>query len=286
AFRLRERHKLEQLRPTVRQVLAHFDDLCRWEKELEFLLGKQRRALLERRVQEVNPEELARIERDRWQLGIRPVPDLRGHLERIGIRTFELEVPGGEFSGFSWWHEEYGPCILVNAKDIKGRRVFTFAHEYAHILRPDQPSLCDLSLDVPEERFADRFAVSFLMPAADLSAQFERRPIMGTTPDAQEIGRLAKRYGVSLEALGRRLEELELLPFGTTASLLSQWQVSRQDFGGVKGPRWWRQLGQPYVSLALEAYRSGHISLSRLALYLGLDVRKALQAVQQTEGGG
>ena len=216
-----------------------------------------------------------------------PIRDLHELLTSQGVRIFTLPVPdisANELSGLSWWQDAYGPCILVNARNNIGRRSFTIAHEYAHLLRADPPTVCALLLDIPEERFAHRFAAIFLMPATDLKRSFvEMVGPYGATPTDQDLGRLANRYRVSLEALGRRLEDLELIPRGTTNARIAEWEKRPTFYRGRKGPRWQHQLGKQFISLALAAYSEGHISLSKLAKYFGQDVRKTLEFIEESK---
>ncbi|MBI2303608.1 MAG: ImmA/IrrE family metallo-endopeptidase [Chloroflexi bacterium] len=283
-FRLVQRKGISDLPLGVRNVLVRFEELCRAQSELEALLGKQRKILVQRLTNGLSPEEMASHERQRLKQGERPIKNLRTLLTSQGVRIFELDVPGNEVAGISWWHQEYGPCILINAKDNPGRRCFTLAHEYAHRLRSDPSTVCDLKkVEVSEELLANKFAAVFLMPATDLEREFhERVGLAGTVPTENQLRTLANRYGVSLEAVGIRLKELELLKAGIIDSLILEWEQRKQGpHRGSKSPRWRRRLGEGYVSLAFEAHREGHISLGKLAQYLELDVGKALEEVDK-----
>lgn len=281
SFRLDRWKAIGEMPLEVRKVFVRFDELCRAESELEKLIGRPRRVLFERVSGDWIPDQLAIRERERLGLDEHPILDLRDVLTDQGIRIFELPAPREELSGLSWWHEEYGPCIFLNALHNAGRRSFTLAHEYAHLLRSDPPTVCNLKLDIPEERFATRFAAIFLMPASDLKEYFLKWVgLPGTVPNDKQLGRLASRYRVSLEALGRRLEELELLTEGTTDLRIAEWEAKPKRYRGKKGPRWQHQLGEKFVSLSLEAHSEGHISVSKLAQYFGVDVRKALEATE------
>ncbi|MBI4288360.1 MAG: ImmA/IrrE family metallo-endopeptidase [Chloroflexi bacterium] len=286
AFRLSKHEQLGQLSLESRKTLVTFQELCRAEAELETLLGSPRDVNVNRLQNGRDAESLADSERKRLGLGEEPIPnkakdrDLRTLLTQQGVRIFELPVKEGEFAGFSLWHPQYGPCMLVNAKDIPGRRAFTMAHEYAHFILSATPSLCDLNDNQSEERFANEFAASFLIPASDVREEFRKRGLIGKLPTEAELIPLRTRYGVSLEALARSLERLRLVPSGFTDRNKDLWQVTPR-FRPSRTPLWKRRLGKKYVDLALRNYYQGHISVGKLAEYLGIDIRKA---VAEAEG--
>ncbi len=269
----------------IRGVFIRFEELCRFGHELEILLKKPRNVLIQEVPQEQDSDVLASVERHRLKFDDKPIKDIRQILELQGVRTFELPIPGNVFSGFSLWHEIYGPCVLVNARDNAGRRHFTLAHEYAHLLKSDSPVVCDLVLEIVEEQFANRFAVSFLMPAPDVIREFERRGLSRAGLTDKALATLATRYSVSLEAIGRRLEELELVRKGMTDTLILEWEAKQKHPMRSKTPTWRRQLGEAYTSLALEAYGRELISLGKLAAYLGVDMRKALEFLEKQGEG-
>ncbi len=286
SFRLERLKAMQDLPPEVRRVIVHFDELCRAEAELEEALKKPREILIRRITGDYSPQELADKDRKRLGLDGQPIRDLHKLLTSQGIRIFTLpipDIPANELSGLSWWHDAYGPCILVNSRNNPGRRSFTLAHEYAHLLRADPPTVCAYMLDIPEERFAHQFAAIFLMPATDLRKSFvEMVGPYGTLPTDQDLGRLANRYGVSLEAMGRRLENLELISKGTTNARIAEWEKRPTFYRGKRGPIWRRQLGEEFVSLAIDAHSEGLISRSKLAQYFGQDVRTVTKVLEES----
>ncbi|HEY54890.1 MAG TPA: ImmA/IrrE family metallo-endopeptidase [Dehalococcoidia bacterium] len=290
SFRLERQKAMQDLPEEVRRIIVRFDELCRAEAEIEQALQKPRKILFEPIANGCSPQELADKERRRLGLDNQPIRDLHKLLTSQGVRIFMLpipDIPANELSGLSWWHKAYGPCILVNARNNPGRRSFTIAHEYAHLLRADPPTICALMLDIPEERFAHRFAAFFLMPATDVKRSFvEMVGHYDTTPTDQDLGRLANRYRVSLEAMGRRLEDLELIPEGTTNARISEWEKKPTFYRGRRGPRWQHQLGKEFIELALTAHSKGHISISKLAKYFGQDVRKTMEFIEESSSSG
>lgn len=288
SFRLERRKAMQDLPPEVRRVIVRFDELCRAQTELEEAVQKPRKILIKGVAGDYSPQELADKERKRLGLGEQPIKDVRKLLTSQGVRIFTLaipDIPANDLSGLSWWHDAYGPCILLNGKNNSGRRQFTLAHEYAHLLHADPPTVCAFMLDIPDERFANQFAAVFLMPAAGVERLYlQVMGHYGTLPTDQELGTLADHYGVSLEAMGRRLEHLGLIPKGMTDSRIAEWQKWKPEhFRTARGPRWRRQLGEEFVSLALEAHSREQISLSKLAQYLGQDVRTVLKVVEESK---
>ncbi len=288
SFRLERRKAMQDLPSEVRSVIVRFDELCRAEAELEGAIQRHRKILVEKVVGNYGPEEIANRERRRLSLGEQPIKNLRKLLISQGVRIFMLPIPdisSNELSGLSWWHEAYGPCILLNSKNNSGRRTFTLAHEYAHLLCSDPPTACAFMLDIPEERFSNQFAAFFLMPERDLRNSFvEVVGSPGSLPNDSDLGGLAGRYGVSLEAMGRRLEDLSLIPKGTTDSRIAEWQRWKPPFiRAARGPKWQGQLGEEFVSLALQAHSEEQISLSKLTHYLGQDVRTVLKVVEESK---
>ena len=262
-----------------REVLARFDELCRAEWELEQALGISAPVDVPRPSAAGDPHRLADFERQRLGVGPKPISKPRPLLEQLGVRVFELEVPENSFAGLSWWHDEYGPCVLVNAGDPWGRRNFTLAHEYGHLLMGDAPGLCDLE-DRAEERQANAFAAEFLMPAQPLLGDIATRGLPDE-PNLKDLAPLAGRWGVSVQALVIRLEQLSVVARGTAHRVTEDADATRPYYPRGRQPRWRRRLGDRFVSMVIEAHRGGHISLGVLAHYLDLPVRKARDLVAQ-----
>lgn len=271
AFRVTNARQLPDLGPEHRQVLVEFEELCRSQCELEEMLGVVVPPEIEKISAAVAPTDLARQQRARFDLGMKPVPHLRALLEGARVKVFHLPVPNSRFSGFSWWHDTYGPGALINSKDSFGRRNFTLAHELAHLLVGQQSVICDLLMDVDDERYANIFAAHFLMPTDAMQEAFEKLLSAKESPEDSDFGRMASHYGVSLEALGRRLEETEMLPSGTTDRMIERWERGNRSYGRSHNPQWRRRTGERFLALAGESYTRGLISLSKLASLLGVD---------------
>lgn len=286
-FRSVTERSFMELSPEARRVIAEFDELCRTAFELERILGKIRPPEVQRVPKSQSPVDLARDQRKRFGFGEKPVAKLRDRLTDRGCRIFELVVPAGQFSGFSYWYPDYGPCILINTNDVPGRKSFTLAHEYAHLLYNHAPSVCDISEEgkpgpIGDERVANVFAVEFLLPAEPVCDDFSMRGLT-QRPFIQEVGRMAGRWLVSVQAMLYRLEDLSLVERGYARELLASYRPPhlRPPRGPRLERRMYRRVGKPFVSNAIEAYRDGHISLGKLAHSLELPIRTALEVAER-----
>ncbi len=281
-FRGKSGKTFKDLIPASKIALARFDELCRSAIEFEKLLGKKREIKFPKIKSSETPENLAHHVREEFGCDDKPVTNIKELLENRGARIFELPVPGDEVSGFSFWHDKYGPCILLNARDPRPRRNFTLAHELAHLLHKDGSSLCYIAIEHSsthgsKEYLADQFAVEFLLPASSVENDFEKKGL-STTPAEKELLPLLQKWGVSMQALGYRLESLDLMKKGHTNKLLEPKPRFRRS--KTPTPTWERQLGKQFVKTSLEAYHKQLISISKLAHTLGIPIRKAMEIAE------
>jgi len=280
-FRGKPGESLRNLSKETKLVLARFDELCRASVEFEALLHKKRKVKLATIPVRATPRTGAQEIREQYDLGDKPIRDLRALLEDAGVRIFEMPIPNDELSGFSFWHDKYGPCILVHAKDVKGRRNFTLAHELAHLLYSHGSSACYIPSRISEvyettERKANQFAVELLLPETGVIDDFKKRNLP-KTPSEQQLRQMAIKWRVSIQALGYRLEGLSLVNKGLTNKIIESRPAY---FRRPKIPTWERRLGNRFVRTSIEAYRKNLISVGRLAHALQIPVRKALERVE------
>ncbi len=276
---------------SARVANALFAELCRarnvLERRHESERGETIKHLRDMARGIESPEVLANRVREIAALGNDPITDIRELLEDWGVMVFLVNMPSPSLSGTSWWHPDWGPAALINRSDSSGRRIFTIAHELAHLLRLDVQPLCDLSDDTAEEKFANRFASALLMPeddvnefAEDLVASGELR---GEGTDKKTIAKLARRYGTGLQAMSYRLEDLEFLPRGFTNSNA---EVLKDYFHSSHGKLWKRavrDLGSKYTDEIRRAYMAGEMSLSAVADLLNVGPDQAFEWLQEAE---
>jgi Zn-dependent peptidase ImmA (M78 family) len=155
-------------------------------------------------------EEQAEILRRRWHLDGAPVPRLVERAEDEGARIVALE-PVESFDGLSGWAGPRVPVIVLNEAMPPDRLRLNLAHEIGHLV-------CAFPGATPkhEEAFAFRFAAAFLVPAAAARAELgERRDHLSI----EELARLKRKYGFSMQAWMRRARDLEIIGEGTYVDL-------------------------------------------------------------------
>jgi Zn-dependent peptidase ImmA (M78 family)/DNA-binding XRE family transcriptional regulator len=224
-------------------------------------------------------ESLAASERNRLGLGDAPVHHLRQLLESdVGLRIFSLRLPS-RVAGLFVASVTYGACIGINAGHPGERQRWSLAHEYAHFLA--QRSKTEVTIlhayrRVPTtERFADAFAENFLLPTSGVKRRFHevsqsRRE--NVTP--ADLLHLADLFQVSLEALVRRLENLDLLrPHSWDRLVKAGFRVgeAREMLELAALPPDEELLPLRYRYLAVEAYLEGQISEGQFARLLRTD---------------
>jgi Zn-dependent peptidase ImmA (M78 family)/DNA-binding XRE family transcriptional regulator len=271
---------------TAAQLLA---DLAKAEVELENLLGVRRaqnyppeRPILRGDVRAQAEQDATEL-RQRLGLGMSPVLDIITLLElELGVRVY-IRKFDGRISGLFAYDEALGPCMLLNANHPRERRTQSAAHECGHLVSTRrQPEI--LQKDEPEtsreERYANAFGRAFLTPPRAVMQKFHDVTAGSDRLTRRHVILLAHFFGVSREAIIRRLEELGLTKLGT-------WDWF-EDNGGITDEQAQQVLGDLRVPdgqkadadrpttlrlnlLAAEAHRQELLSEGQLARLLHLD---------------
>ncbi len=227
---------------------------------------------------EAAAESIAIAERQRLGLGDSPIPILRDVLEQsVGLRIFYLEMPS-KYSGLYSYDEQLGGCIAINAKHPEERRRWSLAHEYLHFLAHRRKPVLDYENQYQRkpdtERLADSFPDHFLMPTSGLLKRFNDMYQTHGKFTPTNLFTLAHYYGVSIEALGNRLESIKLIPSGTVDRLRDRGLKVRkvqQELELEEIPQRTDMLPIHYQYLAIEAFDQGLITEGRFANFLGVD---------------
>ena len=234
-------------------------------------------------------EDVANRERQRLGFGDQPIPNIRALLEsEVGVRIFFGRLPG-MFAGMYIFIDGLGGCMLINSVHPAEKQRASIAHEWAHLIVDRYTAGVDY-LTIPgrkpaNERFAESFAMSFLMPAS--SVRFRFNEIVHSTGNFQvaDLVRLKHFYFVSMEAMALRLESLGLLRSGTW-DLLKEKAVpvrkAEQRLGLIRETSQEPAYPERFKFLAVHAYERGELSEMELANYLRCDIWEARRVVQES----
>jgi Zn-dependent peptidase ImmA (M78 family)/DNA-binding XRE family transcriptional regulator len=265
--------------------------------ELEQMLGVQTvakvpiRHVVARSQVDEQAADVAMELRNRLGLGLAPIPDVLGLIEaELGVRVF-VRALDSTIAGLYAAPEGVGPCMLINAKHPRTRRAMSGGHELGHALsRPEVPEvlLLDQEEDALHERFAVQFGLAWIMPAPAIRRRFgELRDERGFS--VRHLILLANQFHVSLEAMGRRLEQLGLLEAGKYDALKARGLSEKtvREVLGQEAEDAPPTVPQRFTLLAVEAHSRGLLTEGQLAEMLLLDrlqVRALIDAFGGEEG--
>ncbi|MFP5273290.1 ImmA/IrrE family metallo-endopeptidase [Coleofasciculus sp.] len=269
-----------QIEPVIRLL----EELCQNYLELEEIMDAPlprnypREYHLSGMPIERAAESIAVEERQRLGLGDGPIPLLRDILEQsVGLRIFYLKMPP-KYSEIYSYDEQRGGCMAINAHHPEERRRWSLAHGYLHFLAHRRKPVLDFEGQykrMPEsERLAEAFPKYFLMPTSGLLKRFNDMYRANGKFTPTNLFTLAHYYGVSVQALIYRLEEMELLPSGTWDRLSDRGLKVRkvqEELGLEEIPQRTDRMPVHYQHLAIEAFDQGLITEGRFADFLHVD---------------
>lgn len=247
-------------------------------------------------------ERVADEERARIGIGSSPISDVSELIGGQGVWASGIALPD-HMSGLFLRHSSIGLAVLVNASHPRGRKRFSYAHEYAHALldrEQNRISSTGNSAELVEKR-ANAFAATFLMPrdgvyevlrgldkglpsrqeqmifdaagGGHIDAEF-RSPPRSQRITFKDVALVAHHFGVSYQAALYRLKSLRHVSQSETDELLKREEFGRSYlrelhlFADLEEPeerRYWnRELRNEIAHLAIEAYRRELISRGRI----------------------
>jgi Zn-dependent peptidase ImmA (M78 family)/DNA-binding XRE family transcriptional regulator len=228
----------------------------------------QDKAFLVERIEDA--EQAAEALRERWEIGVDPIPLMAELLEERGVKVIALRLPEN-VSGSKAFVQRPGfedvPVIVVNQLHNGERQRFTLAHELAHLVL----RFTDLS-DSDQEKAADRFAGAFLM------AKEMVKRLLGENRTSISLGELAelkKIFKVSIASLVVRCAQLDIISKAVYGRLFGQ--IKSLGWNGANSQEPFRL--DPEVPLRMErmclrAVAEGAISVSKAAELLQVGVRE------------
>lgn len=176
---------------------------------------------------------------------------LRRALEDLGVFVFQLQLtprktrkkasePG--IRGFSAW-DDLAPVIAVNTSYSSGAKLFSLAHEAAHLVARSDSSCYGFSgpgsaTDPGTEKWCELFAASLLLPESavdDVMAGIGYARD-GSLLEAGEVARIAERLHVSIRAMALRLIDLKYAPNALYGVVEQAFPLSEYKHGKGFGP--------------------------------------------------
>lgn len=210
--------------PAADNAARLLTELVSAEVELENALGIERLRNYPRERPILPGDVGAQAEQDAQDLrawlglGTGPVKDVVSLVDlELGVRIHVRPVDS-HISGLFAYDDQVGACMLLNAKHPASRRAQTVVHELGHFMSTRrEPGVlrADGGPHSREEYYADHFARAFLTPARAVRQRFDELTAGHSHLTRRHVILLAHCFGVSREAMVRRLEELELARVGT-----------------------------------------------------------------------
>ncbi len=241
----------------------------------------------------ISPERMADEERRRMGFGDEPVRDIFSLLELNGLHIIRQPIPEkSNVSGiFIFFEAEKAAFVLINSAQTIGQQALVVAHEYCHYLKDrhagpiiDNPDIFIdeyVSLYHPREKFAQTFAVRFLIHPAMIKKIIEK-DFHSKKLSFADILYLKRYFGVSALAMLRTLKDLDYL----SRSKFEEYQkldpspYEEVFFGKLAEEDRLRKVKKGAIlssrlkSLALEAYKKKKISAEKLSRLLKRDKDK------------
>lgn len=276
-------------------------ELAKAEVELENLLGvkRQRNYPTERSISlgdiRIQAEQDAAELRQRLGLGIAPVSDIVTLLEmEFGVRVYVRRLDS-RISGLFAYDDALGACMLLNANHPRERRATTAAHETGHFISTrSRPEILHtfMTENSREERYANEFARAFLTPARAVMLKFQELSAGSDRLTRRLVIILAHLFGVSREAIVRRLEEIGCIKSGTWDWFEANGGITDEQSRQVLGDRSVTDAHKAEADrpttlrlnlLAAEAYRKGVLSEGQLARLLHVDRVELREILSESE---
>lgn len=230
-------------------------------------------------------EKLASDVRDKWDLGLDPIPNMTELLEEKGLKVLVCDLPD-RVSGFTCLVGQPDdatklPVIVVNRKFSLERRRLTLAHELAHrLVEPDCLS------DKDEEKAATTFGGALMMPREHLLREVgKHRNALGY----REIVGLKRLYRVSGAALLVRLQQLGVITDATLVyafqTIARGWRTKEPEPLETEPEQGQLERPRRFERLCYRALAEGLISLTKAAELLRLPLSEVEAGLKGPQTG-
>lgn len=233
-------------------------------------------------------------EQSAWRQDELALKRWREAVEALGIFVFKAPFKQKEISGFCLPEPDV-PLIYLNNGTTKTRQIFSLLHELVHLLL----QVSGISkfnhdyvarLPAAEQRievFCNQLAAELLMPSQDFA---QRSGALGLNAEGaldSAIAALASRYGVSREAVLRRLLDQGRVGQAHYEAKAKLWASQKK---AAKGGDWYASqnayLSDRFSREVVARHYRNQITVDQAAEYLGIRARNFAGLEQRILQGG
>lgn len=205
----------------------------------------------------------------------------REAVEAHGIFVFKAPFKQKDISGFCLLDTDF-PLIYLNNSTTKTRQIFSLLHELAHLLlNVSGISKFEASymsrLPVAErriEQFCNKVAAEILIPSDDFGLQVAALPNDVESAQDYLYATLANRYGVSREAILRRLLDLERVSQAFYERKAKFWASQKK---AASGGDWYASqntyLSDRFAREVIGRHYRNQISVEQASEFLGIKAK-------------
>lgn len=250
---------------------------CLWrELELSIAQPVTRQAAVLRKVLGISLEQQLA-----WKSAEVALKAWREAVEEGGVFVFKAPFKQKEISGFCLLDDAF-PLVYLNNSTTKTRQIFSLLHEVAHLLfrvngisKFDDDYLPQLQPGIRRiERFCNQLAAEVLIPSDDFAVQISVMPSQAQAFPDQVIANLASRYGVSREAILRRLLDQQRVSKPYYEQKAKFWASQKKTAG--KG-NWYASqnayLSDRFAREVISRHYRNQLSVEQAAEYLGIKAK-------------
>lgn len=205
----------------------------------------------------------------------------REAVEAQGIFVFKAPFKQKDISGFCLLDADF-PLIYLNNSTTKTRQIFSLLHELAHLLfNVSGISKFEASyvnrLPMAErriEQFCNKIAAEILIPSADFIQQIAGFPGNAESVQDHLYANLASRYGVSREAVLRRLLDMERVGQAFYEQKAKFWASQKK--AGAGGDWYASQntyLSERFAREVIGRHYRNQISVEQASEFLGIKTK-------------
>ena len=268
AYQLTLKEIFDGSKPSGRQIWK--------EAPLDMQLSVEAQALTVRKALGISLEDQLA-----WKSDELALKRWREAVEAEGIFVFKAPFKQKDISGFCLLDTDF-PLIYLNNSTTKTRQIFSLLHELAHLLfNVSGISKFEASyvnrLPTAErriEQFCNKVAAEILIPSDDFGQQIAGFPSNTESVQDHLYATLASRYGVSREAILRRLLDLDRVSQAFYEQKAKFWASQKK--AGAGGDWYASQntyLSERFAREVIGRHYRNQISVEQASEFLGIKAK-------------